>query len=121
MKRRRRTFFVCSAIIDGNLVSKEISAASENGAASLFQKETNFSFQKCFGPFYKKKIIKPKTIKFSNQTRKAIYQDWEVNAFLLNEPKNHAYLIFIKRTDNQSIPIPTETIITSIDNLRFLC
>lgn len=75
------------------------------------------------GPFYKKRaqvIENTRSLKFSNQTKKAVYNDWMVNAFLLKEPENQAYLVFIKRVDDKKLPIPKGTITVPISDLRFI-
>jgi len=43
-----------------------------------------------------------------------------VNAIFLQEPENYAYLIFIKRTDDKTIPRPKGAITVPISELRFV-
>lgn len=119
----RQIVFVCCAISNcGNLISKIIPAESPDEANSLFMKEFSIKAREILGPFYKKKkqvLESIQTLKFSNQTKKAIYNDWLVSAFLLNEPEKHAYLVFIKRTDDKNLPPPKGTIVVPISDLRF--
>lgn len=123
-KGPRATIFVCVAIDDNqNLITKIINSSSEKEAIDLFTVKFNMSPQEVLGPFFKKraKIIEEKTsLKFSNQTKKAIYNDWFVNAFLLIEPIDHAFLVFIKRTDNKKVPSPKGTITVPISELKFI-
>lgn len=107
--------YVCSAIIAEDLISVQISANSEKEAAEIFYNENSFLPKKILGPFYKKKVkrnLEIKNIKFSNEIKKAMYNNELVNAFLLTEPKNMAYLIFIN-SENKSV-------LVNINELRYL-
>jgi hypothetical protein len=117
IKNIRKTIFVCSCISNNQLINKSIEANSQEEASSLFFQEFSIKPQEILGPFYKKKNIikKYNTIQFSNQTKKVIYKNWLVNAFILNQPKDHAYLIFLKNKD-KNIPIP-KTIIVPLSEL----
>jgi hypothetical protein len=118
----REIIFICSGLINGHLCNKSILAASEDEAAKLFYNEFNENPHDIFGPFYKKYVPivhSTQNIKFSTVVRKAIYNNWIVNAFLLNFPENHAYLVFIKRADDQQIQLPAKPVIVAINNLRF--
>lgn len=104
-------------------MTKVIPASSPEEASSLFVEHYSVSPKEILGPFYKKRaqvIENTRTLKFSNQTKKAIYNDWMVNAFLLKEPENQAYLVFIKRIDDKKLPIPKGTITVPISDLRFI-
>lgn len=103
-------------------VSKVIQAVSQDEAASIFLEQTKMKAQTIHGPFRPKRaqvLENTRSLKFSDQSRKAIHNDWEVTAFLLKEPENHAYLVFIKRVDDQKVPAPKGTIIVPISELRF--
>ena len=119
----RPVFFVCAAISNsGELITKTIQAASVKEAASLFLEDTNVAAKDIVGPFMKKRaqiIESTRELKFASQIKKAIYNEWEVNAFMLKEPENHAYLIFIRRVDNAKQPTPKGTIIVPTSDLRF--
>lgn len=122
-KGTREIVFVCSAIINNLLTNKIIPAASPNEAADLFFNEFNVRPQESLGPFYKKRtqvIETTRTLKLTNQSKKAIYEDWLVNAFYLQEPEGYAYLVFLKRTDNKKIPPPKGVVTVPISNLRLL-
>lgn len=89
----------------------------------MFFDENKIYPKEILGPFFKKTVQKEKIdktkLKFSNKTKKAQYNDWEVNAFLLDEPKNHAYLIFTKRIDNKAAIKPKDLVI-DITELRII-
>jgi len=124
IKGVRPTVYVCSSITDsGELVNKILSASSKDEASTLFAEQTSLKAKEILGPFLKKRVKvldKTRVLKFSTQTKKAIYDDWLVNAFLLKEPENQAYLVFIKRTDGKKATIPNGTVIVPISDLRFV-
>jgi len=75
------------------------------------------------GPFFKKRaqvLENTRSLKFTNQNKKAIYNEWYVNAFMLKEPENQAYLVFIRRVDDKKLPPPKGTITVPISDLRFI-
>jgi hypothetical protein len=75
------------------------------------------------GPFYKKRaqvLESTRVLKFTNQTKRAQYNDWLVNAFILKEPVDQAYLVFIKRLDDKKLPTPKGTITVPVSELRFI-
>lgn len=121
-KGSRPIFFVCIALSkESELITKIISSDSQNEAKDLFFKQTTLKALEILGPFYKKRnqvIENTRVLKFSDKTYKAQFNDWLVNAFLLKEPENHAYLVFIKRLDNKKQSIPKGTIIVPISDLR---
>lgn len=126
MRKRgpRPVVFVCVGIdIEKNdVISKQITAASQSEAASLFLEQTKIKAKNIHGPYRPKRaqvIENTRSMKFAERSRKAFYNDWEVTAFDLKEPENHAYLVFIKRVDNQKQPKPQGTIIVPISDLRF--
>lgn len=122
----RPVFFVCAAINveKTDVISKVIQAVSQNEAGSLFLEQAGVKASVIHGPFRPKKaqvIENTRSLKFTNEPQKqAFYNDWEVNAFVLKEPKEHAYLIFIKRIDGKKQSPPNGTIIVPISDLRFV-
>lgn len=126
MNRRgpRPVVFVCACLTnEGELLIKSISASSPAEASDSFLKEYNYSPKEILGPFLKKRtqvIETTRELKFSNQVKKATYNDWVVNAFILQEPVDQAYLVFLKRTDDKKIPFPKGVIIVPISDLRFI-
>jgi hypothetical protein len=121
-KGARQLVFVCANIIDGELITKIIPAATTLEAKELFAKQYSVEPKEILGPFFKKKaqiIENTRVLKFSNQTKKAIYGDWEVNAFLLIEPADSAFLVFNKRVDGKKVPFPKGTITAPVTELRF--
>lgn len=122
----RPVVFVCVGI-DPNKpndpVSKQITAASQNEAASLFLEMTKVKAKAIHGPYRMKRaqvMENTRNLRFTDQSKKAIYNDWEVTAFWLKEPENHAYLIFHKRVDDQKQPKPQGTIVVPVSDLRIL-
>lgn len=119
---KRKTVFVCSSVTaQGTLINKIISADNSSEAADLFFQQNNIKAQEILGPFYKKKVCSTdKYIKFTNKSNKAVYDNYLVNAFMLSEPENHAYLVFIKRIDDKKLPLPKGTIVVPLSDLRLL-
>lgn len=126
MSRRtaRPIFFVCAAVSGtGDLVTKLIESTSPGEASQKFEDENSLKPQEVMGPFYKKRtqiIENTRVLKFSNETKSAIYNDWIVNAIMLKEPENHAYLVFIRRADDKKLPHPKGTITVPVSDLRFI-
>lgn len=120
----RPIYFVCAAVSQQHdLIVKTIASASPKGAMDAFESEFSLSPQEVLGPFYKKRtqiLETTRTLKFSNQNKKAIYNGWIVNAFLLKEPVDQAFLIFIKREDGKKLPFPKGTITAPTSDLRFI-
>ncbi|CAB4197024.1 hypothetical protein UFOVP1290_544 [uncultured Caudovirales phage] len=122
-RKARDIIFICSAIDDGKLISEMIISKTSEQASSLFKDRFGVLPGAVHGPCWKKPIKKPEaktSLKFANKMKKAIYNDWEVNAFYLLDPSDFAYLVFIKRTDNQKMPVPKGTVIVPISKLRLL-
>ena len=106
----------------GEFVSKVIQATSQDEAASLFLEQTGIKIKTIHGPFRPKRaqvMENTRTLKFANEQKRALYNDWEVNALFLKEPENHAYLIFLKRVDGKKQPAPKGTIVVPVSDLRF--
>lgn len=123
MKYERETYFVCFGIKNNLIAHRTIPALSEKDAIEIYSQEFFITPQEVLGPFYKKKIkLKNdfKSLKFLNGSANAIYKDWNVDAFVLKEPKDHAFLIFKKRVDNSNATTPKETVIVPLSELRFL-
>lgn len=117
--------FISAAIINEVLIIEEFEGFSFEEAKKDFLQHHEVSPTHVLGPFEKKKlkmIHDVKKIKFlNNNIKKAIYRDWLVNAFLLEEPPNHVYLVFINKIDNTKEVIkPTGTIIVPSSDVRFL-
>ncbi len=120
----RPVVFVCVGIDHEkvDIVSRQIQAASQSEAADLFFELTKVKAKTIHGPYRPKRaqvLENTRTLKFTEQSRKAIYNDWEVTAFYLKEPENHAYLVFIRRIDGQKQAAPKGTIIVPVSDLRF--
>jgi hypothetical protein len=121
----RPVVFVCIGMNkeDNEFVSKVIQAVSQEEAASLFFEKVGLKAQAIHGPFRPKRaqiIENTRNLKFTDLKKKAIYNNWEVDAFILKEPENHAYLLFIKRVDDKvTQPAPKGTIIVPVSDLRF--
>ena len=125
-KGPRQTFYVCIGMDcgEGEFVSKIIPATNPKDASVTFKEQTGgLDVKEVLGPFFKKRarvLENTRELKFTNQTKKAIYNDWIVNAFMLKEPENQAYLVFIKRADDKKLPTPKGTITVPISDLRFI-
>lgn len=121
----RPVVFVCVGVDPnkpGEPISKQITAASQNEAASLFLELTKVKAKNIHGPYRPKRaqvLENTRNMRFGDQSKKAIYNDWEVTAFYLKEPENHAYLVFQKRVDGQKQDAPKGTVIVPISDLRF--
>ena len=124
-KGPRPVVFVCIGIDPdktNEFVSKQITAVSQSEAANLFLELTKIKAKTIHGPYRPKRaqvLENTRTMKFADQSRKAIYNDWVVTAFYLKEPENHAYLLFIERVDKVKQPQPKGNIIVPISDLRF--
>jgi len=121
----RQLIFVCSSVTaQGELISKMVPAKTPDEASSLFFNQNSITAQVVLGPFYKKStqvLETTRSLKFAkNGARKAVFNDWVVNAFALTEPANQAYLVFIRRVDDKKLPAPKGTITVPISSLRFL-
>jgi len=122
-RRTRPIFFVCCAATSDGLIAKSIQATGVGEAIEAFKAEFDVAPQQSFGPFYKKRtqiMEKTRELKFTSQIKKAVYNDWLVNAFFLKIPEDHAYLVFVKRMDGKKLPIPKGTITVPISELRIL-
>lgn len=124
-EKSKKNYYVCSGIsYDGALINKIIDSNIRDEVEKLFLQEFNPKTYEILGPFFRKtkidkKDIKTTVMKFSNITKKAIYNNWLVNAFILKEPKDYAYLVFIKHID-KNLPCPSKSITIPISELRFL-
>jgi hypothetical protein len=121
-KGARQVLFVCAALIDNKLVAKTVPALCKIDANNAYQKEFGVIPHDTLGPFYKKResIEPPRELKFSNKTKKAQYRDWLVTAFLLDDPKDQAYLVFLKKVDGKKATLPSGVITVPITDLRFI-
>lgn len=123
-KGPRQQFFVCASVSDkGELITKTVPAASPDEAMKIFSEQHSHNPREILGPFFKKRaqiIENTREMKFSNQIKKAVYNDWIVSAVLLTEPADQAYLVFIKRVDDKKIPTPKGTIVVPTSDLRFM-
>ena len=121
----RPVVFVCIGMNPDKpeFISRVIRAVSQDEASALFLEHTKSKAQTIHGPFRPKRaqvLENTRTLKFTDQSFKAFYNDWEVTAFILKEPENNAYLVFIKRADDKKIPPPKGTIIVPVSELRFI-
>lgn len=123
-KGPRQLVFVCASIAsNGDLITKIIPAASPVEATQMFTDQFSIAPKEVLGPFFKKRaqvLETTRELKFTNQNRKAIYNDWVVTAFMLREPADQAYLVFIKRVDDKKLPTPKGTITVPVSDLRFI-
>ena len=120
-KGKRKNIFVCSAINNTDLISKEISADSIDEASSFFESEFNFKPKIILGPFNKKRVIENnlKTINFSKPSRKAIYNEWFVNAFEIKETDREVFIIYLNPVSNNKKQRLNNTCIVPISDLVY--
>lgn len=116
MRRKARVvFFICSAIRDGELVSKMIEASTLEESYSLFEKEHGVKPQVVHGPVYQKKtgtLDKNFDIKFKfGQNKQGTYNGWHVTAMPLLSPTDSVYLLYNKRVDGQKTQKPNAMVI----------
>ena len=74
-----------------------------------------------YGPYYKKKVYEYRyldNIKFNGKSFKCKFKGWLVNAFMLNDPKDHAYLLFSKKIDDNGWEEPKNKIVVDIELLE---
>jgi hypothetical protein len=121
----RPVVFVCVAVNPEkpeDPVSIQIQATSQGEAASLFFEKTKLKAKNIHGPYRPKRaqvMENTRTLKFTNEQKRAIYDGWEVNAMILKEPENQAYLFFLKRVDGKKQQQPQGTIVVPVSDLRF--
>jgi hypothetical protein len=121
-RKKRPIYFICSTIVNNDLISEAVIAETSTEATDLFFNKFQAKPRIIHGPFYKKKmeqVIVSTPFKITNQVKKAHYNGWLVNAFILKEPENSALLIFLQRLDDKKIPSPKGTIIVPISDLKF--
>lgn len=121
----RPIFYVCigNCIEKNDFISKEIQANSQNEATTLFLEKTGLKTKAIYGPYRHKRaqiIQNTRELRFSDIRKDAIYRDWEVKAQFLNEPENHAYLLFIKRVDGKKSQMPSGSVVVPISELRIV-
>jgi hypothetical protein len=124
MRRQARPiYFVCAAVSpEAGLLIKMISATSTQQAIDEFHNQFLLLPQEVLGPFYKKRtriLETTRQLKFSNEVKKASFNGWIVNAFLLQEPSDQAYLVFLQREDGKLVTPPSGTITVPISELFF--
>lgn len=123
-KRRRQIVFVCSSVVNSELISEIIPANSIGEASKFFEEKFSTTPKSILGPFYKKRsaVLEKRTpVKFDGKPMKASYNGWLVNAFPLKDPEDSAFLIFIKQIDeNQKQTPPKGTVIVNINDLRLI-
>lgn len=122
-KGPRQTVYVCCSVIDGKLISKMIESDNSEDAMLVFFKDNNVKAQVVHGPFFIKRagvMDNTREVVFSGSSKRAIYKEWHVNALLLKDPENSAYLLFDRRVDGKKIPKPTGTFVVHVDELRNL-
>lgn len=115
------TYFVCSAIKNNSLICEIIQASSSTEADTFFRDTFNIRPTKTLGPFFKKRINiedqKP-NIKFSKIMKKAEFGDWNVKAFILEIPKDSAFIVFTNKIDSQISEKPHSQVVP-LKELRF--
>jgi len=114
----KQIFFV---LVDKDC-SKEIEASTKKEALIKFQSKDNNVI--VYGPFYKKKVYEYRyldNVIFSGKSIKCKFKGWIVNAFLLKDPEDHAYLLFSKKIDENGWEEPKNKIVVDISLLEKIC
>ncbi len=124
-RKYRQTVYVCIGLLDNmELISKIVEADSPSDASTIFEDNFKLKAKEVLGPFFRKKVQvveNTATVKFANAScRKAEYNNWLVNAFILEEPQDHAYLVFVSHLDNKKMPCPKDVAVVPISQLRFI-
>lgn len=124
-RKSRQIVYVCIGLSDNTeIISKIVEADSVEVASASFEDEFKLKPREVLGPFFKKKTqILENTVELKFSTSafiKAEYNDWLVNAFLLEEPQQHAYLVFISHLHNKKISFPKGTIVVPVSQLRLI-
>lgn len=122
-KGPRPTVYFCASAVDNKIISKMIEADNSEIAIKTFEVETGIKVQVIHGPCFMKRagiLDNTRDIKFAGSSKRCIYKDWVVNALLLKNPENSAYLLFDKRVDEKKMPKPTGTFVVHLDELRNL-
>lgn len=123
-KGSRKTLFVCSAYDNSKkqLISKAVEADTRDSAVSSFKDQNSIDAEIILGPFFLKKtnvLNQEINIKFSGESKKAIYNDWYVKAMMLSHPNEFAYVFYDKRIDDKKAQKPVSNLVR-IEELKFI-
>lgn len=124
MVNKKNIIYVCSAF-NGSIISCKIPSSSKEEAENRFLRMNGIKPEVTLGPFTEKKErklapkIDYKNIKITNVSKKCIYDGWYVNAIILSEPENMAFLTFDKRVDGAKVRVPKNIDIVSVGDLIF--
>ena len=119
---KKNEIYICISLNNENkIITESISAASAKEAASSFFDKVKIKPEKILGPYLKKKVNSPNNVllQFNGSHKQAIYDGWVVNAMPINDPEDHALLLFIRREDGTIKQKPSGKIIVPICDLRF--
>jgi hypothetical protein len=118
----RPIFFFCAAIVDQDIVAEMVLGNTPAEASEAFEKQFGVPPKKILGPALKKRkqvIETSRQLTFTNQNQKAIHDGWLVNAFILKDPADHAYLVYLKRIDDKKMSPPKGVITVPVSDLNF--
>lgn len=118
-RRPRQIVFVCSAIINGNLISEMVERGAADDARDTFSVKHGVAPLTVLGPFYRKKmgVLKAHNeIDLSGKSIKCQYDGWNVTAMVLNYPADTAWVFFNSRVDGKKMPKP-QSVILRIEEL----
>lgn len=121
-KGPRQIVFVCSALVKGSLVSEVVEKNLSEDAQKSFEVKYGARPSSVLGPFYRKRmgVLNSQTeVKFSGKSKKAIFNDWHVNAMLLTKPEKCVWIFFSTRVDGKKMPKP-ESLIVKEEEVTFL-
>lgn len=125
----RQVVFVCSAIINGKLVTEMIEQETSDEAQRRFTAKHHGNPETILGPFYRKRTgvllsSSGPQIKLTGKTRPAIYNEWYVKALGIQDgtcgiPEECVWVFFDIRVDGKKQPKP-QSFIMKAEELTFL-
>lgn len=128
-RERRKIYYVCSSIIEDNLVSSLEEANTENDAAKEFNKKYGVFPKIILGAFYLKqqnnlKLKKTKEVKTKKQihskisskisicdTNHGTYDGWNITYLPIKNESNKVYIFYNSRINNDNVMKPKNNII----------
>lgn len=120
----RQVVFVCSAIVNGKLVSEMIEQETSEEAQARFSKKYNSKPESILGPFYRKRTgvlmnAGAAQVRFTGKSKLAVFNDWYVKAMILEVPEECVWVFFDTRVDGKKQPKP-QSFIMKAEELKFL-
>jgi hypothetical protein len=108
--------------VKGKLVSEVVEKNVSDEAQKAFKAKYDQQPEAVLGPFYRKRmgVLNSQTeVRFAGPSKKAIFNDWYVNAMLLMKPEKCVWIFFNTRVDGRKMPKP-ENLIVKEEEVQFL-